>query len=89
VSRTIGAASGGIADLSRRELLRSKDFALLRYLRGNGLGLGNNRQQDGGSRQKKSEDPASHFPIIAHPQLLTFSLRRGHRGNPIIRIMPT
>jgi hypothetical protein len=89
VSRTISATSGGIADLSRRELLRSKDFALLRYLRGNGLGLGNNRQQRGGSRQEKSKGPASHSPIIAHPQLLTFPLCGRHHGNPIIRIMAT
>jgi hypothetical protein len=75
VSRTIGATSGGIADLPRWELFRSKDLALPRYLRGNGLGLGNNRQQRGGSRQEKSKGPASHSPIIAHPELLTFSPR--------------
>jgi hypothetical protein len=49
-------------------LLRSKDFALLRHFRRNGSGLGNTRQQRGGSRQQKSKGSASHSPIIAHRQ---------------------
>jgi hypothetical protein len=64
----MGTAGSRIADLTRWELLRSKDFALLRHFRRNGLGLGNTRQQRGGSRQQKSKGSASHSPIIAHRQ---------------------
>jgi hypothetical protein len=66
--RTIGATSGGIADLTRRELLRPKDFALVRHLGGNGLGLGNSRQQGGGSRYQESKGSATNSPIITHCQ---------------------
>jgi hypothetical protein len=67
LSRTIGAASGRIADLTRRELLRPKNFALLRYFGGNGLGLGNSRRR-GGSGYGKNNDSGSNSPIITHSQ---------------------
>ena len=44
---TFGAAGRRIADLTRREFLRSEDFAFPRHLRANGRGLGNSRQQHG------------------------------------------
>jgi hypothetical protein len=46
------ATRGRIANLTRRELLRPKDFALFCHLCGNGLGLGNSRQQCGCSHDK-------------------------------------
>jgi hypothetical protein len=66
--RTMGAASAGIADLTRRELLRPKDFALLRHFGGNRLGSGNSRQQQGGSRYKKSKGSGTNSPITTHCQ---------------------
>src|SRR5262245_51867862 len=68
----MGATSGRIADLTRWELLRPKDFALPRHFCGNGLGLGNSRQQRGGSRYKKSKGCATNSPIIAHCQIPHF-----------------
>ena len=65
--RTISATGCRIADLTRWKLFRPKDFALPRHLRGNGLGLGNSRQQCG-SRQEKSNGSDSNSPIIAHGQ---------------------
>jgi hypothetical protein len=64
--RTMGATSAGIADLTRRELLRPKDFALLRYFGRNRLGFGNSRKQQGGSRDKTSKGSAANSPITTH-----------------------
>jgi len=70
----MGATSAGIADLTRWELLRPKDFALLRYFGRNRLGLANRRQRQNGSRDKKSKGSATNSPITTHCQLPVFSL---------------
>jgi hypothetical protein len=65
--RTIGTTGGRIADLTQWELFRPKDLALPRHFRGNGLGLGNSRQQYG-SHQEKSNGSDSNSPLFAHGQ---------------------
>jgi hypothetical protein len=65
-----GATSGRIADLTRWELLRPKDFALPRYFCGKGLGLGNSRQQRADSRYKKSKDSTTNSPTHCHATML-------------------
>jgi hypothetical protein len=87
VSRTMGTASGRIADLTRRELLCPKNFALLRYFGGNGLGLGNSRQHRGGSGYRRSNDSASNSLIITHSQTPLMLSPRSSGACPMIQLI--
>jgi hypothetical protein len=73
LSRTMGAAGSRIADLTRRKLQCPKNLARLRDFGGNGLGLGNSRQQRSGSDDRKSNGSGSNSPIIiiANPLMLS------------------
>jgi len=49
----MGAIDGRIVDLTGWELLRPKDFALLRHFGGDGLGLGSSRSNAAAALQEE------------------------------------
>jgi hypothetical protein len=64
--RTIGATGGRIADLTRWELLRSKNFARPCQFCGDGLGLAGSRRQRGSSCHQKCKGCATNSPMLTH-----------------------